>query len=153
MGISRGVMIAMLGVAALGAHREAVADDNSPPLDPGLRPGAPDAGGPLAGLNSIERSFFYAARKPFRRDRFGVRADAGRVRASASARATISIAASGCHAFPAAGRSSPPVNPQIAMATLDGARNVVPSFIAADGPVREARFVNNPDGSPDGGVP
>src|SRR5262249_18001423 len=27
-----------------------------------------------------------------------------------------------------------------------------PAFIAANGPVREARFVANPDGSPDGGV-
>jgi len=33
-----------------------------------------------------------------------------------------------------------------------GAKNTVPSFITADGPVREARFVRNRDGSPDGGV-
>ena len=33
-----------------------------------------------------------------------------------------------------------------------GAKNVVPSFITANGPVREARFVRNPDGTPDGGV-
>jgi CxxC motif-containing protein (DUF1111 family) len=65
-----------------------------------------------------------------------------------------------CHAQPAVGGSSPglespqnPVpNPQIALATLDGAKNTVPSFITAAGPVREARFVRNPDGSPDGGV-
>ena len=30
--------------------------------------------------------------------------------------------------------------------------NTVPSFITSDGPVREARFIRNPDGSPDGGV-
>jgi CxxC motif-containing protein (DUF1111 family) len=58
----------------------------------------------------------------------------------------------GCHASPAPGGSSPATNPQIAVATLDGAQNVVPSFITANGPVREARFVNNPDGTPDGGV-
>jgi CxxC motif-containing protein (DUF1111 family) len=59
-----------------------------------------------------------------------------------------------CHAQPAAGGSSPGLaskqnsvpNPQIALATRYGAANAVPSFIAADGPVREARFIG------DGGV-
>ena len=65
-----------------------------------------------------------------------------------------------CHAQPAVGGSSPglrskqnPIpNPQVGLATLDGATNTVPSFITANGPVREARFIRNPDGSPDGGV-
>jgi hypothetical protein len=35
---------------------------------------------------------------------------------------------------------------------LDGARNFLPPFIAIDGPVREARFIHKPDGTPDGGV-
>ena len=42
-------------------------------------------------------------------------------------------------------------NPQVALASLDGARNAIPAFITADGPVREARFIRNPDGSLDGG--
>ena len=50
----------------------------------------------------------------------------------------------GCHAFPTVGGSSPTINPQITIATLDGAENVVPSFITMTGPVREARFVRNP---------
>jgi CxxC motif-containing protein (DUF1111 family) len=58
----------------------------------------------------------------------------------------------GCHKFPAVGGASPPVNPQVAVATLHGARNSIPSFITSDGPVREARFKTKPDGSPDGGV-
>lgn len=53
-----------------------------------------------------------------------------------------------CHAQPAVLGSSPGLgspqnavpNPQIAVATLDGARNVIPPFITSDGPVREARF-------------
>ena len=65
-----------------------------------------------------------------------------------------------CHAQPGIGSSSPglispqnPVpNPQVALAKLDGATNVVPSLIAANGPVREARFIRNTDGSLDGGV-
>ena len=65
-----------------------------------------------------------------------------------------------CHAQPAPGGSSPGLsspqhsiaNPQFALATLDGASNSVPSFITTNGPVREARFIRDPDGTPDGGV-
>ncbi|MGH9545290.1 MAG: di-heme oxidoredictase family protein [Terriglobales bacterium] len=57
-----------------------------------------------------------------------------------------------CHAHPAVGGSSPNTNPQVVLANLDGAQNTVPSFISTDGPVREARFILNSDGSPDGGV-
>jgi CxxC motif-containing protein (DUF1111 family) len=53
-----------------------------------------------------------------------------------------------CHSQPAVGGSSPnpsskqnpAPNPQIAVATLDGATNTLPSFITANGPVREVRF-------------
>jgi CxxC motif-containing protein (DUF1111 family) len=58
----------------------------------------------------------------------------------------------GCHAQPAVGGSSPLVNPQFAVAHADGATNQIPFFITQNGPVREARFLRNPDGSPDGGV-
>ncbi len=58
----------------------------------------------------------------------------------------------GCHAHPAAGGSSPAVNPQIAVATNFGARNTIPAFITQNGPVRVARIVHNADGTPDGGV-
>jgi CxxC motif-containing protein (DUF1111 family) len=48
------------------------------------------------------------------------------------------------------GGSSPFVNPQVAFAKAGS--DTVPSFISSNGPVREARFVSNPDGTPDGGV-
>jgi CxxC motif-containing protein (DUF1111 family) len=70
-----------------------------------------------------------------------------------------------CHAQPALGGSSPNAksfpflgpNPQVAVATLQGATNRVPFFITADGPVREARFKfavrnGNLTSTPDGGV-
>ena len=57
-----------------------------------------------------------------------------------------------CHAQPATLGSSPAANPQIAAAKAMGARNQIPSFIQLNGPVREARFVRNSDGTPDGGV-
>jgi CxxC motif-containing protein (DUF1111 family) len=69
----------------------------------------------------------------------------------------------GCHIQPALGGTSPHAqfgtppfgnvpNPQVAFASKDGGTDFVPPFIRADGPVREARFVRNPDGTADGGV-
>jgi CxxC motif-containing protein (DUF1111 family) len=40
----------------------------------------------------------------------------------------------------------------IAIATLNGAKNMMPWFIKQNGPIREARFKRNPDGTNDGGV-
>jgi CxxC motif-containing protein (DUF1111 family) len=64
-----------------------------------------------------------------------------------------------CHSQPAVGGSSPPVNPQVADATANGATNTVPPFILINGPVREARFKFFVDGAgnpitsaPDGNV-
>jgi CxxC motif-containing protein (DUF1111 family) len=44
------------------------------------------------------------------------------------------------------------VNPQVALATAMGARNTVPTFITANGPIREARFKFTNNGTRDGGV-
>jgi mono/diheme cytochrome c family protein len=57
-----------------------------------------------------------------------------------------------CHSQPALGGSSPAVNPEVALATLDRARSSVPSFITVNGPIREARFIATQDGTPDGTV-
>jgi CxxC motif-containing protein (DUF1111 family) len=56
-----------------------------------------------------------------------------------------------CHVQPNVGGSSPPQNPLIAVASTDGAVNEVPWFIAPNGPIREARFVQS-NGVRDGGV-
>jgi CxxC motif-containing protein (DUF1111 family) len=50
---------------------------------------------------------------------------------------------SGCHAFPTVGGTSPSSNPQFTIVSRQVASsntNAVPSFITANGPVREARF-------------
>jgi CxxC motif-containing protein (DUF1111 family) len=66
-----------------------------------------------------------------------------------------------CHGEPGVLGSSPGLNsaihpipnPQIALATLDGAQNVVPSFLTPAGPVREGRLgLDIATGKPDGGV-
>jgi CxxC motif-containing protein (DUF1111 family) len=50
---------------------------------------------------------------------------------------------------------APQNNPQVALAKLDrspGGDQTLPPFISADGPVRVARLIRKPDGSPDGSV-
>jgi CxxC motif-containing protein (DUF1111 family) len=111
--------------------------------DPGPRGGSGDAGGPLEGLTSTQLAAFKPAQDDFNESE-GVEDGLG---------PTMNLdSCGGCHAHPAIGGSSPPVNPQIAFAGAASASNQVPSFLSASGPVREVRFVRNPDGSPDGGV-
>jgi CxxC motif-containing protein (DUF1111 family) len=113
------------------------------PTDPGVRGGAAGAGDPITGLTTEESAFFKAAT-----DVFG---ETEAVADGLGPRFNLD-SCGGCHGQPALGGSSPPVNPQVAVATAQGAKNTVPAFITANGPVREVRFVRNPDGSPDGGV-
>jgi CxxC motif-containing protein (DUF1111 family) len=115
------------------------------PTDPGPRGGAVGGGDPIpiTGLSTEEQAFFKAAAIVF-----GETED---VAAGLGPRFNLD-SCGGCHAAPMLGGSSPPVNPQVAVATANGAKNTVPSFITANGPVREVRFVRNPDGTPDGGV-
>ena len=119
--------------------------DDSPPAarDPGVRRGAQGAGAPIAGLTRSELAFFNAGKDDF--------AEEEEVAEGLGPTMNLGSCA-GCHLQPAVGGTSPPVNPQIAFATRNGATNIVPSFITLNGPVREARFVRNPDGTPDGGV-
>jgi CxxC motif-containing protein (DUF1111 family) len=112
--------------------------------DPGVRGGAAGAGGPLAGLSAAELAFFNAAET----NRFeNVDAVANGLGPGFNLNSC-----SGCHAQPAVGGSSPATNPEVAVATLNGAKNVVPPFVTVNGPIREARFVLNANGTPDGGV-
>jgi CxxC motif-containing protein (DUF1111 family) len=119
--------------------------------DPGPRVGDAGAGGPLPGLSQDLQSFFDEARVDF----MELDSVSGTISGEEGAGLGPTFNGTGCaqcHAQPAVGGSSPMINPQVALANLDGAKNTVPSFITTDGPVREARFIRNPDGSPDGGV-
>lgn len=111
--------------------------------DPGVRGGPPGAGGPLPGLSAPELAFFTASTDVFN--------EVDAVPNGLGPRFNLD-GCGGCHAQPAAGGSSPATNPQVAVATANGAKNTLPSFITANGPVREVRFVRNPNGTPDGGV-
>ena len=120
-------------------------------LDPGVRGGPPGAGGPLGGMSTDYQNFFNAALARFQE----VDSVSGKItneNGTGLGPRFNANSCSGCHAFPAPGGSSPANNPQIAMAVADGATNKIPRFITANGPVREARFIRNPNGTPDGGV-
>src|SRR5437868_921644 len=131
-------------------------------VDPGPRGGAANAGGPLAGLSAAEVGLFNDAKETFVEIDSVSGGIAGEDGSGLGPTFNANSCAS-CHAQPAVGGTSPHpnlgqvrrVNPQIAFATLDrlaGRNQIVPSFILANGPVREARFVKNADGTPDGGV-
>ncbi len=111
--------------------------------DPGVRGGAPGAGGPITGLVGNQQAFFQTGLEDFE--------EAEEVDEGLGPRMNLD-GCGGCHAQPAIGGSSPAVNPQVAFAAKSGGTDRVPSFIRRDGPIREARFVRNADGSPDGGV-
>ena len=122
--------------------------------DPGVRAGDAGAGGPLAGLSSTQTAFFQAGAADF--------AEEEAVADGLGPRMNLD-SCGGCHIQPALGGSSPHPqfgtppfgnvpNPQVVFASRDGGTDDVPPFIRADGPVREARFVTNRDGSADGGV-
>jgi CxxC motif-containing protein (DUF1111 family) len=136
--------------------------------DPGPRGGAAGAGGTFPVLNNQNAALDAAAKAFFAQTlvRFQeVDSVSGTIESGSGLGPMYNgNSCTTCHAQPALGGSSPglaskqnPVpNPQIALATLHGANNTPPSFITADGPVREARFVStNPSqsGAPlDGGV-
>jgi CxxC motif-containing protein (DUF1111 family) len=129
--------------AGRGQNNNSGGASSRAPTDPGVRGGDPGAGGALPGLNDVERQYFDVAKDVFQE------VDA----AADGLGPTFNLdSCSGCHSQPTIGGTSPATNPQVAVATLMGAKNVVPSFITANGPIREARFVRNRDGSPDGGV-
>jgi CxxC motif-containing protein (DUF1111 family) len=108
--------------------------------DPGVRNGPAGAGEPLAKLTPRELEFFNAGKEDFE--------EADGIDEGIGPRMNLD-SCGGCHLQPALGGSSPAVNPQF---EFGNQYNIVPSFITADGPVREARFIRNPDGSADGGV-
>ena len=133
--------------------------------DPGVRSDAIDAGGPLQSMSAAEIQYFQNGLARFMQ----VDSVSGNMPGepgSGLGPSFNSNSCGSCHGQPAAGGSSPSAsaypnigpNPQIAAASDTGGTNSIPSFITADGPVREARFpfLVNAQGeltqSPDGGV-
>ena len=137
------LVLASAGVCFLFFQIEIASSFGFLAIDPGVRVGPSGVGGPIAGLSDSEGKFFEAGLGDF--------AEADGTNEGLGPRMNLD-SCSGCHLQPEVGGTSPFVNPQVAFANKMNATNTVPSFITANGPVREARFVRNPDGTPDGGV-
>lgn len=108
--------------------------------DPGVRGGAAGAGGAVSGLSGTLTAVFNQGSSNFQEvedvgDGLGPRFN--------------SNSCVSCHSQPAVGGTTPANNPQVQFVN---SQNTLPSFLSATGPAREARFVKNPDGTPDGGV-
>ena len=136
-------VVAVLATACIRTSAQTV----KAPVDPGVRGGAAGAGNPLNNLTADEKTFFQDGLTRF----LEVEVVHGGSNNGLGPRFNSNQCLS-CHAQPAPGGTSPAQNPLIAVATLTGAKNMVPWFIAAKGPVREARFKRNPDGTNDGEV-
>src|SRR5882762_8332127 len=111
--------------------------------DPGVRGGDAGAGAQITGLSTNQQAFFASGLADFN--------SAEEVDEGLGPRMNLD-GCGGCHLQPAVGGTSPFVNPQVAFASKIGGTDKVPTFISANGPVREARFVKNADGTADGGV-
>ena len=114
--------------------------------DPGIRGGPPGAGQPFAaGLSPGQLDFFTRLAKP----EF---AATETVEEGLGPRFNFD-SCGGCHSHPALGGSSPPNgNPQVVHLQMMAPGNRIPPFLSLNGPVREVRFIRNPNGTLDGGV-
>jgi CxxC motif-containing protein (DUF1111 family) len=110
--------------------------------DPGVRLGNPGAGLALDGLTTRQGLFFEVGKKDFEEVEEVDEGVGPRFNAAGCAV---------CHSQPAVGGTSPAANPLMDI-PKQFPGNVLPPFITADGPVREARFKRLPNGARDGGV-
>jgi CxxC motif-containing protein (DUF1111 family) len=144
----RKLLLAVLVVASFGAAGVIQAQNATlfRAHDPGLRGGGPGAGDPFTTLTADELEMFNAGKAEF--------AEEEEVADGLGPRFNF-VSCAGCHAQPTVGGTSPAVNPLFRVNDPGDLRftgNVMPSFITPNGPVREARFPFNADGSRDGGV-
>ena len=163
--LGRGLLWTVVGVAGSAACSQGTTGDSTaessssaigskPDLvqskgtDPGPRGGSAAAGGFYPTLNATEQGVFQQALVRFQEIDSVTGTEPG-TNGGGLGPTFNGNSCTMCHSQPAIGGSSPglaspqnPVpNPQVALATEFGATNSVPSFITAEGPVREARFI------------
>jgi len=114
------IVIAVVSIFLLRTQTASSQTSSFKASDPGVRGGSPAAGGPLPGLTADQLALFNLAKTEFT----SVEAVADGLGPTMNLNSCV-----GCHLQPAAGGSSPPTNPQVAFATLNGADNVLPSVI------------------------
>jgi CxxC motif-containing protein (DUF1111 family) len=117
-------------------------------VDPGVRTvGVPGFLVPVPGANATEQELLFNGINGF--------GQGGELALGTGPRFNA-LNCTNCHIFPTFGGASHPTsNTQESLfrrIEAQGARNVLPPFIASNGPILEARFKRKPDGSPDGSV-
>jgi CxxC motif-containing protein (DUF1111 family) len=115
-------------------------------VDPGVRGGAAGAGGTIAGMTTNQTTDFSGFK--------GIFTETNNVPTTFGLGPGFDSNSCGsCHAFPAAGGSSPKTNPLFNVYQLKGATNTMPFFETTTGPVVVARTPFQSDGvTPDGHV-
>ncbi len=139
------IVIVAVGIV-LGASPLLQAQFGGRARDLGPRKGPAGAGGPIANLSADEQEMFDAGRGDF------VEEEA--VDEGVGPRFNF-VSCAGCHAEPEVGGTSPAVNPLFRVTgdlKFSASKNLIPSFITPNGPVREVRFRYKSDGTRDGGV-
>jgi CxxC motif-containing protein (DUF1111 family) len=139
------IAIVAIGVV-LGASPLLQAQFGFRARDPGPRGGPAGAGGAIGGLSADEQEMFTEGRKEFLEEEA--------VDEGVGPRFNF-VSCAGCHAEPEVGGTSPAVNPLFRVTHdlgFSASKNLFPSFLAPDGPVREVRFKLKSDGTRDGGV-
>jgi CxxC motif-containing protein (DUF1111 family) len=138
--------VALVSCATASCQTKSSKSTKPAPVDPGVRTGAPTAGGPLPGLTADETAFFQDGQGRFAETEVVQGGSNNGLGPRFNSNQCLS-----CHAQPAAGGSSPAQNPMPEVAQANGAKNTVPWFIAPNGPAREARFKKS-NGVADGNV-
>jgi hypothetical protein len=145
------LLVTVIGLAAISGANEVLSQLGAfTARDPGVRTGGAGAGGMLPNLSTLEQRVFGVGKEAFE-EIASVQGTLPNTEAGLGPRFNLDSCA-GCHAQPATGGGAPAINPQVDVAAKAGAVNEIPSFIKKDGPIREARFKLNPDGTADGGV-
>ncbi|HEY0701237.1 MAG TPA: di-heme oxidoredictase family protein [Candidatus Acidoferrales bacterium] len=147
-------LLLLLLAPATNAQQQRGRDDNSTPppknstaKDPGVRVGSVNSGQPLATLSPSQLQFFQDGLARF----LQIDSVSGTISGEPGkglGPGYNSTSCGSCHAQPSVGGTSPSAtiypflgqNPQLTVAYDAGGTNQIPSFITADGPVREARF-------------
>ncbi len=141
---SASTLVAVAAIDSISSFQVRIASQTTIQAhDPGPRGGPAGAGDPIKGLTTQETEYFNAGKEDFE--------EAENPAEGLGPRMNLDSCA-GCHLQPAVGGTSPAINPQLAFANAGGGRDLLPPFLSVNGPVREARFVSNPDGTADGGV-
>ena len=137
------IVVAIVAIGAVLGMSGVLQAQFSRARDPGVREGPAGAGEHLPGLTTGQIQFFNVGRADFAEEEEVDEGLGPRFNATGCGV---------CHAKPDIGGTSPAINPLVDVhRAFPGNTRPLP-FITLDGPIREARFKYNPDGTRDGGV-